>query len=72
MTCSIGSIKKIARKKDYKDIKKQRRQPNDLKILLKNVVRILSLPQCKKKKKKIDRHGSIELGTKEERKVNEK
>lgn len=70
MTCSISSIKKIARKKDYKDIKKQRRQPNDLKILLKNVVRILSLPQCKKKK--IDRHGSIELGTKEERKVNEK
>ena len=71
MTCSISSIKKIARKKDYKDIKKQRRQPNDLKILLKNVVRILSLPQCKKKKKK-KRHGSIELGTKEERKVNEK
>ena len=69
MTCSISSIKKIARKKDYKDIKKQRRQPNDLKILLKNVVRILSLPQCKKKK---NRHGSIELGTKEERKVNEK
>lgn len=52
MTCSISSIKKIARKKDYKDIKKQRRQPNDLKILLKNVVTILSLPQCKKKKKK--------------------
>ena len=72
MTCSISSIKKIARKKDYKDIKKQRRQPNDLKILLKNVVRILSLPQCKKKKKKKNRHGSIELGTKEERKVNEK
>ena len=71
MTCSISAIKKIARKKDYKDIKKQRRPPNDLKILLKNVVRILSLPQCKKKKKK-NRHGSIELGTKEERKVNEK
>ena len=71
MTCSISSIKKIARKKDYKDIKKQRRQPNDLKILLKNVARILSYYH-NVKKKKVDRHGSVELGTKEEWKVNEK